>query len=126
MKRNSIKYSRMNGEVQRELSKIIAYDIKDPRIHPMTSVVSVEVTPDLKYAKVFVSVLRDEEAQKSTEIGLKSAASHIRSKLAKNLNLRNTPELSFVMDDSIAYGVSMSKKIDDINHKDEAAKEEEE
>lgn len=126
MKRNSIKYSRMNGEVQRELSKIIAYDIKDPRIHPMTSVVSVEVTPDLKYAKVFVSVLGDEEAQKSTEIGLKSAASHIRSKLAKNLNLRNTPELSFVMDDSIAYGVSMSKKIDDINHKDETAKEEEE
>ena len=126
MKRNSIKYSRMNGEVQRELSKIIAYDIKDPRIHPMTSVVSVEVTPDLKYAKVFVSVLGDEEAQKSTEIGLKSAASHIRSKLAKNLNLRNTPELSFVMDDSIAYGVSMSKKIDDINHTDETAKEEEE
>lgn len=126
MKRNSIKYSRMNGEVQRELSKIIAYDIKDPRIHPMTSVVSVEVTPDLKYAKVFVSVLGDEEAQKSTETGLKSAASHIRSKLAKNLNLRNTPELSFVMDDSIAYGVSMSKKIDDINHKDETAKEEEE
>lgn len=126
MKRNSIKYSRMNGEVQRELSKIIAYDIKDPRIHPMTSVVSVEVTPDLKYAKVFVSVLGDEEAQKSTEIGLKSAASHIRSKLAKNLNLRNTPELSFVMDDSIAYGVSMSKKIDDINHKDETAKDEEE
>lgn len=126
MKRNSIKYSRMNGEVQRELSKIIAYDIKDPRIHPMTSVVSVEVTPDLKYAKVFVSVLGDEEAQKSTEVGLKSAASHIRSKLAKNLNLRNTPELSFVMDDSIAYGVSMSKKIDDINHKDESAKDEEE
>ena len=126
MKRNSIKYSRMNGEVQRELSKIIAYDIKDPRIHPMTSVVSVEVTPDLKYAKVFVSVLGDEEAQKSTEIGLKSAASHIRSKLAKNLNLRNTPELSFVMDDSIAYGVSMSKKIDDINHKDESSENEEE
>ena len=126
MKRNSIKYSRMNGEVQRELSKIIAYDIKDPRIHPMTSVVSVEVTPDLKYAKVFVSVLGDEEAQKSTEIGLKSAASHIRSKLAKNLNLRNTPELSFVMDDSIAYGVSMSKKIDDINHKDESSEDEEE
>ena len=57
MKKNSIKYSRMVGEVQRELSKIISFEVKDPRIHPMTSVVSVEVTPDLKYAKVFVSVL---------------------------------------------------------------------
>ena len=57
MRKNSIKYSRMNGEVQREISKIIARDIKDPRINPMTSVVSVDVTPGLKYAKVFVSVL---------------------------------------------------------------------
>lgn len=115
MKRNSIKYSRMNGEVQRELSKIISLDIKDPRIHPMTSVVSVEVTPDLKYAKVFVSVLGDKEEREKTAAGLKSAASHIRSKLAKSLNLRNTPELTFVMDDSIEYGVNMSKRIDELN-----------
>ncbi|MBR1743524.1 MAG: 30S ribosome-binding factor RbfA [Lachnospiraceae bacterium] len=116
MRRNSIKYSRMNGEVMRELSRIIAYDIKDPRIHPMTSVVSVDVTADLKYAKVYVSVLGDEEEKKKTEAGLKSASSHIRSCLAKNLNMRNTPELTFVMDDSIEYGVSMSKKIDEISH----------
>lgn len=115
MKRNSIKYSRMNGEVQRELSKIISLDIKDPRIHPMTSVVSVEVTPDLKYAKVFVSVLGNAEDREKTAVGLKSAASHIRSKLAKSLNLRNTPELTFVMDDSIEYGVNMSKRIDELN-----------
>ena len=118
MKRNSIKYSRMNGEVQRVLSKIIAQDIKDPRIHPMTSVVSVEVTPDLKFAKVFVSVLGNEEEKESTRIGLKCASSHIRSQLAKNLNLRNTPELTFVIDDSIEYGVNMSKIIDEINHPD--------
>lgn len=118
MRKNSIKYSRMNGEVQRELSKIISQDIKDPRIHPMTSVVSVEVTPDLKYAKVYVSVLGDEGDRDRTAKGLKSAASHIRSCLAKNLNLRNTPELTFVMDDSIAYGISMSKKIDDLNKKE--------
>lgn len=116
MKKNSIKYSRMNGEVQREISKIIAQEIKDPRIHPMTSVVSVEVTPDLKFAKVFVSVLGDEEEKKKTQIGLTSAASHVRSLLAKSLNLRNTPELTFYIDDSIEYGVSMSKKIDEINH----------
>lgn len=116
MKKNSIKYSRMNGEVQRELSRIIAREIKDPRIHPMTSVVSVDVTPDLKYAKVFVSVLGNDEEKEKTQEGLKSAASHIRSQLAKSLNLRNTPELVFVMDDSIEYGVNMSKRIDELNH----------
>ncbi len=116
MKKNSIKYSRMNGEVQREISRIIAQEIKDPRIHPLTSVVSVEVTPDLKYAKVFVSVLGDEADQENTKQGLKSAASHVRSCLAKSLNLRNTPELTFVLDDSIAYGINMSKRIDQINH----------
>ena len=106
MKKNSIKYSRMNGEVQRVLSKIIAQDIKDPRIHPMTSVISVEVTPDLKFAKAFVSVLGNDEDRERTHQGLLSASSHIRSQLAKQLNLRNTPELTFVMDDSIEYGTA--------------------
>lgn len=119
MKKNSIKYSRMNGEVQRELSRIISQDIKDPRIHPMTSVVSVEVTPDLKFAKVFVSVLGNEEDRQKTQAGLKSATSHIRSRLAKSLNLRNTPELTFVIDDSIEYGVTMSKRIDELLHTEE-------
>lgn len=114
MKKNSIKYSRMNGEVQREISRIISREVKDPRIHPMTSVVSVEVTPDLKFAKVFVSVLGSDEEKKNTYKGLISAASTIRSLLAKSLNLRNTPELTFVMDDSIEYGINMSKKIDDL------------
>ena len=118
MKKNSIKYSRMNGEVQKELSKIISRDIKDPRIHPMTSVVSVDVTPDLKFAKVFVSVLGNDEDKEKTRKGLTSASSHIRSLLAKSLNLRNTPELTFVIDDSIEYGVNMSKKIDDLMKKE--------
>ena len=106
MRKNSIKYSRMNGEVQREISKIISRDIKDPRIHPMTSVVSVDVTPDLKFAKVFVSVLGNDEDKEKTKKGLTSAASHIRSLLAKSLNLRNTPELTFFIDDSIELAVS--------------------
>ena len=118
MRKNSIKYSRMNGEVQRELSKIISRDIKDPRIHPMTSVVSVDVTPDLKFAKVFVSVLGNDKDKEKTKKGLASAASHIRSLLAKSLNLRNTPELTFFIDDSIEYGVNMSKKIDELIEKE--------
>ena len=116
MRKNSIKYSRMNGEVQRELSKIISRDIKDPRIHPMTSVVSVDVTPDLKFAKVFVSVLGNDEEKEETMKGLNSAVGYIRRELAHSINLRNTPEITFILDDSIEYGVNMSKKIDELNH----------
>ena len=101
-------------EVQRELSKVISQEMKDPRIDPMTSVIAVEVTPDLKFAKVFISVLGDEEKKQATMEGLKSATPFIRKHLAKTINLRNTPELTFVMDESIAYGVNMSKLIDDV------------
>lgn len=115
MRKNSIKNTRINGEVQKELSRLIATEIKDPRIHPMTSVVAVEVAPDLKNAKVYISVLGDEEAREATRQGLKSAASFMRGQLAKTINLRNTPELHFIMDQSIEYGVNMSKLIDDVN-----------
>lgn len=114
MRKNSIKNTRINMEVQRELSKVISQEMKDPRIDPMTSVIAVEVTPDLKFAKVFISVLGDEEKKQATMEGLKSATPFIRKHLAKTINLRNTPELTFVMDESIAYGVNMSKLIDDV------------
>ena len=116
MKKNSIRNTRINGEVQRELSNIIRGEIKDPRIHEMTSVVSVEVAPDLKTCKAYISVLGDEEAQKRTLEGLKSAEGYIRRTLAKNINLRNTPEVKFIPDQSIAYGVKMSKLIDEVNN----------
>lgn len=115
MRKNSIKNIRINGEVQRELSNIIRGDIKDPRINPLTSVVAVEVAPDLKSCKAYISVLGDKESQAATLEGLKSAEGYIRSKLAKNINLRNTPQLLFVLDQSIEYGVNMSKLIDDVN-----------
>ena len=115
MRKNSIKNTRINMEVQRELSELIRSGIKDPRIHPMTSVVAVEVTPDLKYCKAYVSVLGDEEAGKATIEGLKSAEGFVRRELARRVNLRNTPDIRFILDQSIAYGVNMSKKIDMIN-----------
>ena len=115
MRKNSIKNTRINGEVQKELSRIISREIKDPRISPMTSVVSVEVAPDLKSCKVYISVLGDEEAQKNTQEGLNSALGYIRRELARTINLRNTPEITFIMDQSIEYGVNMSKLIDDVN-----------
>ena len=114
MRKNSIKNTRINGEVQRELSNIIRGEIKDPRINPLTSVVAVEVAPDLKTCKAYISVLGDEESQKNTLTGLKSAEGFIRSKLAKSINLRNTPEIKFVLDQSIEYGVKMSKMIDEV------------
>lgn len=114
MRKNSIKNTRINGEVQKELSRLITTEIKDPRINPMTSVVAVEVAPDLKNAKVYISVLGDEESRQATYQGLKSAASFMRSQLARTINLRNTPELHFIMDQSIEYGVNMSRLIDEV------------
>ena len=114
MRKNSIKNTRINGEVQRELSNIFRGEIKDPRINPLTSVVAVEVAPDLKTCKAYISVLGDEESQAKTLAGLKSAEGFIRSKLAKTVNLRNTPEIRFVLDQSIEYGVKMSKMIDEV------------
>lgn len=119
MRKNSVKNTRVNGEVQRVLAEVIRSEIKDPRINPMTSVVSVEVAPDLKTCKAWISVLGDEESQKATLEGLQSAEGYIRNLLAKKINLRNTPEIKFILDQSIAYGVSMSKKIDEINRADE-------
>ena len=115
MRKNSIKNTRINQEVQKELSEIIRAGIKDPRINPMTSVVAVVVAPDLKTCKAYISVLGDEESQKDTLAGLKSAEGYIRTKLARTINLRNTPEIRFVLDQSIEYGINMSKLIDDVN-----------
>lgn len=120
MRKNSVKNTRVNGEVHRVLAEIIRSEIKDPRINPMTSVVTVEVAPDLKTCKAWISVLGDEESQKDTLAGLKSAEGYIRNLLAKKMNMRNTPEIKFILDQSIAYGVSMTKKIDDINREDDA------
>ena len=118
MKKNSIKNIRINEEVSHALSNIIRGEIKDPRIHPMTSVVSVVVAPDLKTAKAYISVLGDEKAQQDTLAGLRSAEGFIRSRLAKCVNLRNTPEITFIVDQSIEYGVNMMRRIDEVMQAD--------
>ena len=118
MRKNSIKNTRINGEVQKELRSIIRGEIKDPRIHPMTSVMAVEVAPDLKTCRAYISVLGNQEAKEATIRGLNSAEGYIRRQLARNLNLRNTPEIRFILDESIEYGVNMSKLIDDVAKRD--------
>lgn len=114
MKKGSIKNNRINKEVGRELGVIIR-ELKDPRIAMMTTVVAVEVATDLKTAKVFISVLGDDKAKEDTMEGLKSAKGFIRKELAHTINLRNTPELEFVYDESIEYGMKLSKMIDDLH-----------
>ncbi len=122
LRKNSIKNTRINGEVQRELSSIIR-TVKDPRIAMMTSVTRAEVAPDLKTCKVYISVLGSEQEKEDTREGLKSATGYIRRMLAKNLNLRNTPELFFTMDESIEYGVHMASLIEEVRSKERAEEE---
>ncbi|MCI6996046.1 MAG: 30S ribosome-binding factor RbfA [Eubacterium sp.] len=129
MRKNSIKNTRINGEVMKELSIIIRQEIKDPRIHMMTSVTAAEVAPDLKTCKAYISVLGSEKEKSDTIAGLRSAEGYIRRQLAKRLNLRNTPEIQFKLDESIEYGVHMSRLIQEVNEghsQSERAEEEDE
>lgn len=98
----SNRIGRINEEVQRELASLLR-ELKDPRVSGLISITNVEVTPDLRFAKVYVSVLETEQA-KDTLKGLKSAGGYLRRELGARLNLRHTPQLDFVLDDSIAYG----------------------
>jgi ribosome-binding factor A len=120
MRKNSVKNRRINDEVQRALAGIVR-EVKDPRISPLTSVTGTEVAPDLKTCKVYISVYGDAEEGARTMEGLKSAARFIRGELARTVNLRNTPELAFILDDSIAYGVAMSHRIDEVTAADRRA-----
>ena len=113
MKKNSTKNNRVNGEVRRALSEIIR-EVKDPRVSAMASVMDAFVSPDLKTCKVYVSVLGGDRERQETFEGLNSAKGFIRRELAHLVNLRNTPELTFIMDGSIRYGMEMSKKIDEV------------
>ena len=118
MRKNSMKNTRINGEVQKELAEIIRGEIKDPRISPLTSVISVEVAPDLKTCKAWISVYGDDHVAEDTLAGLRSAEGYIRRELARRINLRNTPEIRFIVDQSIAHGVKMSKLIDEVAKSD--------
>ncbi|MBQ8246201.1 MAG: 30S ribosome-binding factor RbfA [Lachnospiraceae bacterium] len=126
MRKNSVKNTRINGEVQKVLAEIIRGELKDPRINPMTTVMAVEVAPDLKSCKAFISVLGDVQSQEDTLKGLNSAMGYIRTQLAKKINLRNTPEIRFIMDQSVEYGINMSKLIDEVNAGIHEREEEEE
>ena len=111
--RNNNRMGRIDEEYRKELSQIISYDLKNPNVTGMISVTKVKVTPDLKYAKVYVSILNSKNI-KETMDGLKKSSGFIRSELAKRINLRNTPELIFEIDDSIEYGAKIDSILKEI------------
>ena len=113
--KNNTRMIRINEEVQRELANILRTEVKDPRIGSMTSVIRADVTQDLKYCKVYISVLGNDEEKANAMKGLKNAAGFIRHLLAERINLRVTPELIFKLDDSVEYSIKMSKLIDQIS-----------
>ena len=111
--RNNNRLNRIDEEYRKELSQIIGYELKNPNITGIISVTKVKVTPDLKYAKVYISILNSKNTKETME-GLKKSSGFIRTELAKRINLRNTPELTFVLDDSIEYGAKIDSILKDI------------
>ena len=102
-KKNQNRMSRVDEELKKEISNIITYDLKDPNITGLISVTKVKVSGDLKYAKVSVSMLNAKD-NKQVLASLKKSAGFVRTEIAKRINLRTTPEIIFIFDDSIEYG----------------------
>ncbi len=106
---------RINDEIKKEISEIIRADLKDPRVGVITSVIKVETTTDLKYCKVYVSVLGNDEKKNEVMSVIKGASGFIRSLIAKRINLRITPELNFILDNSLDYSFKIDKILKEIN-----------
>ena len=114
---NNTRMIRINDEITRAAADIIRFEMSDPRVSSVVSITGAKTTPDLKFCKIFVSMLQD-DAQEETMTALQNAAGFVRKRIAETLNLRHTPEITFVMDDSIAYAMRMHKLIDEVNRHD--------
>lgn len=115
--KNSNRLGRIDEELKKEISNIINYDLKNPKITGLISVTRVKTTPDLKYAKVYVSILKAKNT-KETFINLKKSSGYIKSEIARRVNLRITPELVFVLDDSMEYGTRINEILNEIMPKE--------
>lgn len=113
MPKNNNRFERINEELKKEISNIINYELNNPNVTGLISVTKAKITPDLKYAKVYVSILNSKNI-KETLAGLKKSSGYIRSEIAKRINLRITPELIFELDDSIEYGAKIDSILKDI------------
>lgn len=111
--RNSNRLGRIDEELKKEISNIINYELKNPNITGMISVTRAKITPDLKYAKIYVSILNSKNV-KDTLANLKKSSGFIRSEIAQRINLRITPELIFILDDSMEYGAKIDQILKEI------------
>ena len=115
--KNKQRMTRINDEIARAAADIIRFEMSDPRIGTVVSVVKAQTTSDLKYCKISVSILEESENEQCMS-ALSNAAGFIRKRVAEKLNLRHTPEITFVLDDSIAYAMRMHRLIDEVNRSD--------
>ncbi|NLW39382.1 MAG: 30S ribosome-binding factor RbfA [Tissierellia bacterium] len=115
----SKRLNRISEEIKKIVSDLIARELKDPRINPLTSITSVQVTNDLSYANIYISVLGDKESKEETLVGLNSAKGFIRKEMGRRIDLRHVPEVIFHLDESIERGLYISKLIDDVNRQEE-------
>lgn len=107
MAKNEARLNRINEELKKEISNILTFELKNPSVTGLISVTKAKITPDFKYAKIYVSILNSKNIDKTMQ-GLKESACFIRSQLAKSINLRVTPELTFELDDSLEYGMKIN------------------
>ena len=122
MSKNEARLGRVNEELMKALSQIITYELKNPDVTGMISVTRVKVTPDLKYAKVYVSMLNSKSVEKTMQ-GLKDSSGFMRSQVARMVNLRITPELVFEYYDSIEHGERIDNILKQISEQDKEIKE---
>lgn len=111
--KNNNRLGRIDEELKKEISNIINYELKNPKITGLISVTRAKITPDLKYAKVYVSILNSKNTA-DTLANLKKSSGFIRTEIAKRINLRITPEIIFVLDDSMEYGAKIDQILKEI------------
>lgn len=114
--KNEARLGRINEELKKEISHILTFELKNPDVTGLISVTRVKITPDFKYAKVYVSLLNSKSKTKTMN-GLKDSSKFIRSQIAKSINLRITPELVFELDDSMEYGEKIDNILKELNEK---------
>ena len=113
MAKNETRLNRVNEELKKEISRVFTFELKNSKVTGLISVTKVKITPDFKYAKIYVSILNSKSIGKTME-GLKESSGFIRSKIAKTVNLRITPELTFEIDDSLEYGARIDSILKDL------------
>lgn len=113
MAKNETRLNRINEELKKEISNVLTFELKNPNVTGLLSVTRAKITPDFKYAKIYISILNSKDVEKTMQ-GLKESAGFIRSQIAKTINLRVTPELSFELDDSVEYGMRIDNILKEI------------